>query len=69
MLRNPLADPYILGLSGGAGLGAIIWTTVFGSSALLASTFRPIASFGGSILAVMGLLGLARLRGRRSRTC
>lgn len=45
ILRNPLADPYILGVSSGAGLGCIIavmlgWTwTFWGLSALTATSF------------------------------
>jgi iron complex transport system permease protein len=65
VLRNPLADPYILGLSGGAGLGAILSTSFIAGGAL-AAALRPAFSFAGSVLAVLGLLALARLRGRRS---
>ena len=45
ILRNPLADPYILGISSGAGLGAIIavlfgWSwMVFGISAIMLTAF------------------------------
>lgn len=66
VLRNPLADPYILGLSGGAGLGAILWTSIAVGGGALYGAMRPAAAFAGSVLAVLGLLGLARLRGRRS---
>lgn len=66
VLRNPLADPYILGLSGGAGLGAILMTSFVGGESALAAALRPMASFAGAILAVLGLLALSRLRGRRS---
>ncbi|GAB4336829.1 MAG: iron ABC transporter permease [Desulfobulbaceae bacterium] len=51
LLRNPLAEPYILGVSGGSAIGAIL--------ALLAGfSFFPgaaVASFAGSML-VLGLL-------------
>lgn len=66
ILRNPLADPYILGVSGGAGLGAILWTSVGAGSAAVTAAVRPAAAFTGSLLAVLMLLALARLRGRRS---
>lgn len=65
VLRNPLADPYILGLSGGAGLGAILARSLL-VGGILAAAARPAASFAGSVLAVLGLLALARLKGRRS---
>jgi len=66
VLRNPLADPYILGLSGGAGLGAILMTSLAGEESVRGAALRPLASFAGSLAAVLGLLALARLRGRRS---
>jgi iron complex transport system permease protein len=66
VLRNPLADPYILGLSGGAGLGAILWSSAAGESAALASALRPAAAFAGAAGAVLALLALSRARGRRA---
>lgn len=66
VLRNPLADPYILGLSGGAGLGAILWSSASGGTSAFASTMRPAAAFAGSVAAVLGLLALTRAHGRRS---
>lgn len=66
VLRNPLADPYILGLSGGAGLGAILWSSAVSGAGALAVTMRPVSAFAGSVAAVIGLLALSRARGRRS---
>lgn len=46
LLRNPLADPYVLGVSGGAALGsilAILFGTAFGFS-------RPVCGFAGAAL-------------------
>ena len=58
LVRNPLADPYLLGLSGGAGLGAVlaIATHLAGPWAL------PLAAFAGALLAMalvyrLGLVG------------
>jgi iron complex transport system permease protein len=55
LLKNPLADPYILGVSTGAAVGAII-ATVFAGSILIG---RPVAAFVGAILtmAVLYTLG------------
>lgn len=55
LLRNPLADPYVLGVSSGAALGAIV-AIIFASQFLLA---RPLLSFGGAAIAtfVVYLLG------------
>jgi iron complex transport system permease protein len=50
LLRNPLADPYILGVSSGSALGAVSAILV-GLSAT--SLGIPLASFGGAIITVM----------------
>ncbi|SLM90866.1 ABC transporter (iron.B12.siderophore.hemin), permease component [Brevibacterium yomogidense] len=55
--RNPLADPYLLGLSSGASVGAVI-ALVLGLQALL-----PVAAFLGAMVALVGALGLAHLAG------
>lgn len=47
LLRNPLADPYVLGVSGGAAVGAI--TAMMFFSSILA--LRPVLSFLGALLA------------------
>jgi iron complex transport system permease protein len=48
VLRNPLADPYILGVSGGAALGAVFVLTCGYSSPIL----LPIAAFFGACAAL-----------------
>ena len=53
LVRNPLADPYLLGLSSGASLGAVL-VLVAGLTVLL-----PVAAFAGSFLALAAALGLA----------
>jgi len=65
VLRNPLADPYILGLSGGAGFGAILWSSFVTGAGVFASTLRPVFAFAGAVAAVLGLLALSRARGRK----
>lgn len=47
VLRNPLAEPYLLGVSGGAAVGAVLAV-----SAGLATALVPVAAFGGAITAV-----------------
>lgn len=56
LLRNPLADPYLLGLSGGAGLGAVIAIALGGPIAWAA----PLAAFIGALLAVALVYYLGR---------
>ncbi|HZI93329.1 MAG TPA: iron ABC transporter permease [Patescibacteria group bacterium] len=64
LLRNPLADPYILGISGGAGLGAILATALAPAAGLAVIVLRPAVAFGGAVGAVVLLLAMARRRGR-----
>jgi iron complex transport system permease protein len=66
VLRNPLADPYILGVSGGAALGAIC-STAFGLDRSPAGwALRPLAAFAGSSCTIILIFLLARMRGRVS---
>ncbi|TFH71716.1 iron ABC transporter permease [Gammaproteobacteria bacterium LSUCC0112] len=57
LLRNPLADPYILGISGGAAVGALS-VIMLG----LAALWMPYAAFTGALFSVLLVFGLA---GRR----
>lgn len=62
LLRNPLADPYILGISGGASVGAVA-TVVFGIAARSIWSI-PVAAFLGAIVAILLVLRLAATVGR-----
>ncbi len=64
VLRNPLADPYILGVSGGAALGAAIFTALSGGDPLGGPLARPVTAFAGALLTLVVLFRLARVRGR-----
>jgi iron complex transport system permease protein len=64
LLRNPLADPYAIGTSGGAALGAALGMTVaarFGSDAVSAV---PLLAFVGAVATTLLVYGLARVGGR-----
>jgi iron complex transport system permease protein len=55
LFRNPLADPYVLGLSGGAAVGAL------GAMLLgLGTLFVNAGAFGGALLTVASVAALAR---------
>lgn len=54
MLRNPLAEPYILGVSGGAALGAVT-VTIFSRSAVL----LPIAALIGALATIAVVFTIA----------
>jgi iron complex transport system permease protein len=60
VFRNPLADPYLLGVSAGAGLGAVL-ALGFGLD-LGWGPFSPVAAaaFVGAVLAVLGSAIVAR---------
>ena len=57
LTRNALADPFLLGLSSGASLGAVL-VLILGVSLLL-----PVAAFIGAMIAMTGTLLLARSLG------
>lgn len=51
LLRNPLAEPYILGISGGAAVGAVLVLTAGLTAA--GSWALPVAAFAGALLAIV----------------
>lgn len=57
-LRNPLAEPGLVGVSAGASLGAVL-AIYTGLSAAFPPAL-PLAGLGGALLAVLAVLGLAR---------
>jgi iron complex transport system permease protein len=56
LLRNPLAEPYILGVSGGAAVGAV-FAIVLGLAAQVWAI--PLAAFGGALLAILLVLRIS----------
>jgi len=64
VLRNPLADPYILGVSGGAALGAFAVTAAGLTSVAPFWPLRQAAAFAGAILTVLFIFLLSSVGGR-----
>jgi len=64
LFRNPLADPYILGVSSGAGLGAVIALTLTAGATALRYGAVPIAAFAGALLTMLLVTRLASWHGR-----
>ena len=64
LLRNPLADPYLIGTSAGAGLGATIAILLPASLLVLGSSQVVVFAFLGAIFAVLLVYSLARVGGR-----
>lgn len=63
VFRNPLADPYLLGAAGGAGLGATL-VIVFGQDLeVAAGSLIPIAAFAGALSGVLLAYALGSLAG------
>lgn len=58
LLRNPLAEPYLLGVSNGAAVGTMIALVFFGT----AEWSRPVFAFAGALLASFVVYQLARGR-------
>ena len=63
LLRNALADPYVLGVSGGAAAGALTMM-LLGAAAWLV----PAGAFGGALASTAAVFGLARGTGPWSPT-
>jgi iron complex transport system permease protein len=64
ILQNPLADPYLLGISSGASLGAYLWRFAGLAGVVGASWSQQGFAFAGAIAAVAVVFGLAGARGR-----
>jgi iron complex transport system permease protein len=66
ILRNPLADPYLLGVSSGAALFAYVWRLplLAGVAAMLGAISQQGFAFAGALVAVFWTLLLASRRGR-----
>jgi iron complex transport system permease protein len=60
LFRNPLADPYLIGVAQGASLGAVIGFLVPVSFSLGAFGVIPVFAFAGAILATLAVYLLAR---------
>ena len=66
LLRNPLADPYALGVSGGAALGGALGFLLSLSFSVLGFSPVPILAFVGALAAMSLVYGLAQRGGRAS---
>lgn len=60
LFRNPLADPYLIGVAAGAGLGAVLAMTVQWPYSLLGLLAVPAAAFLGGLGSVLAVAALSR---------
>ena len=63
VVKNPLADPYVLGISSGASLGATL-AILFGIGALLGDNFIGIMAFLGAMMTSFLVLFISNIGGR-----
>lgn len=69
LLRNPLADPYLLGVASGATLGKVVWLLpAWTWIPVVAATGQQTAAFVGGLGAIAVVLFLASRRGRLDPT-
>jgi iron complex transport system permease protein len=64
LLRNPLADPFVLGISSGAAVGAVL-AILFGlGTTFLGAYAVPGSAFGGALFTLFLVYFIARVEGR-----
>jgi iron complex transport system permease protein len=61
LFRNPLADPYVIGIAAGAGLAAVLAMSARWPTDLLGMAAIPAAAFVGALLTVTLVYALARV--------
>lgn len=64
LLRNPLAEPHLIGISGGAALGAVAAVIVGGRQLLAEAALLPVAASAGALLSMAIVYRLALVHGR-----
>jgi iron complex transport system permease protein len=63
LLRNPLADPYVLGISGGAAVGVMLATMIGLNTMAFGLSPLPIAAFAGALSTILLVYQVARVEG------
>jgi iron complex transport system permease protein len=66
LFRNPMADPYIIGASGGAALGACIGIVFLTQFSIFGFSATAMLAFMGAVVTMVVVYSLARSRGRTS---
>ncbi len=61
LFRNPLADPYIIGVASGAGLGAVLAMAAHWPVSMLGMATVPLAAFIGALITVAIVYAIARV--------
>lgn len=61
LFRNPLADPYLIGVASGAGLGAIVAMALRWPAALQGVAIVPLSAFAAALLTTAFVYAIARV--------
>ena len=73
LLRNPLADPYLIGVATGANVAATIVIVSDADVSAYGLSLLPLAAFAGALISVVVVYGVARAGGatrpQTKRTC
>lgn len=64
LFRNPMADPYIIGASGGAAVGACVGIVLLAQWSIFGFSAAALLAFVGSVVTMAAVYSLARARGR-----
>ena len=66
LFRNPMADPFVIGVSSGAALGAAIGLVFIGGSGLLGISTTAVFALIGALMTTFLVYNIARTRGKIS---
>jgi iron complex transport system permease protein len=61
LFRNPLADPYLIGVASGAGLGAVVAMSIQWPNGIIPAMLVPAAAFISGLLTILIVYSLARV--------
>ncbi|MCD4699820.1 MAG: helical backbone metal receptor, partial [Phycisphaerae bacterium] len=64
LLRNPLAEPYILGVSSGAGVGVLLGMAISAWYAIPGWASAPVLAFAGAMITCAAVYAIAQRQGR-----
>lgn len=64
LLRNPLAEPHLLGVSGGAAFGGVLALIIAGSGGILPAFLVPVGAFAGALTTMLIVYRLGTVHGR-----
>jgi iron complex transport system permease protein len=64
LLRNPLAEPHIIGVSGGAALGGVVALVIGGTADANRAWLVPLGAFAGALATMALVYRLGSVRGR-----